>query len=171
MKKDALQEYQPVAFWSFNDELDKEELSKQLEQLQNVGYSGGFLHSRVGLVTEYMSEEWLELTKHCCEQAEKNDAHLWLYDEDRFPSGYAGGAVLEVNDNLRTKALCLIEEQDVSNYDIIKTYKKVSENGKNYVIALCRAKDGNPNFEGKCYVDLLDLETTKVFIEQTHQKY
>lgn len=171
MRKKVSDDYKPVAFWSFNDVLEKEELSKQLTQMQDAGYSGGFLHSRVGLVTEYMSSEWMDMAKHCCEQAEENGAHLWLYDEDRFPSGYAGGAVLEVNDNLRTKALCLIEEKDTANFNVLKIYRHVSYEGKDYVIALCSAKDGNPNFEGKCYVDLLDRETTDVFIQQTHEKY
>ncbi len=171
MKKDILNEYKPAVFWSFNDVLEKEELSKQLTALLEAGCSGGFLHSRVGLVTEYMSTEWMEAVKHCCEEARKQDTALWLYDEDRFPSGYAGGAVLAVDDSLRAKALCLIEENEIAKFDVVKTYKTVTQQSKKYVIALCDAKDGNPNFEGKCYVDLLNPETTRVFIEQTHEKY
>ena len=171
MRKQVSDDYKPVAFWSFNDQLEKEELTRQLGLLQKAGYSGGFLHSRVGLVTEYMSSEWMDIAKHCCEDAKQSGAHLWLYDEDRFPSGYAGGAVLEVNDNLRAKALCLIEEGEIEKFTVLKQYKEVSHEGKDYIIALCSAKDGNPNFEGKCYVDLLDRETTDVFIQQTHEKY
>lgn len=169
--KNISNDYKPSVFWSFNDVLEKEELSKQLTALLKAGCSGGFLHSRVGLVTEYMSPEWMEAVKHCCEEARKQNTSLWLYDEDRFPSGYAGGAVLNVDDSLRAKALCLIKEGESNCFDVIKTYKKVTHQGMNYEISLCSAKDGNPNFEGKCYVDLLNPETTKVFIEQTHEKY
>ena len=130
MKKQVSDDYKPVAFWSFNDELEKEELSRQLELMQKAGYSGGFLHSRVGLVTEYMSPEWMDIAKHCCEQAKETGAHLWLYDEDRFPSGYAGGAVLEENDSLRTKALCLIEEGEIEKFSVLKKYREVSYEGK-----------------------------------------
>lgn len=164
-------EYKPSVFWSFNDVLEKEELSRQLDALLQVGCSGGFLHSRVGLVTEYMSEEWMDAVRHCCREAKAKDTALWLYDEDRFPSGYAGGAVLQENDALRTKALCLIEDGQLQNYNVLKVYRKISEEGKDYTIALCSAKDGNPNFEGKCYVDLLDPETTRAFIRHTHEKY
>lgn len=169
--KNGSNDYKPSVFWSFNDVLEKEELSKQLTALLDAGCSGGFLHSRVGLVTEYMSSEWMEVVRHCCEEAKKQGTSLWLYDEDRFPSGYAGGAVLAVDDSLRAKALCLIKENDLNQFHIIKSYKKVTFDGENYEIALCSAKDGNPNFEGKCYVDLLNPKTTEVFIQQTHEKY
>lgn len=169
--KELANEYKPAVFWGFNDVLEKEELSRQLDELLKVGCSGGFLHSRVGLVTEYMSTEWLDVVRHCCQAAKEKGTALWLYDEDRFPSGYAGGAVLEENDALRTKALCLIPEGQQQNYNILKVYKTVSEDGRDYTIALCAAGDGNPNFEGKCYVDLLDPETTRAFIRHTHEKY
>ena len=164
-------EYKPSVFWSFNDVLENEELSRQLDALLQVGCSGGFLHSRVGLVTEYMSRQWMDAVRHCCQQAREKGTELWLYDEDRFPSGYAGGAVLEEDDSLRTKALCLIPEGQQEKYNILKVYKSVSEDGQDYTIALCAAPDGNPNFEGKCYVDLLDPRTTQVFIRHTHEKY
>ena len=164
-------EYKPAVFWSFNDVLQNEELSRQLDELLKVGCSGGFLHSRVGLVTEYMSEEWMDAVRHCCQAAREKGTALWLYDEDRFPSGYAGGAVLEEDDSLRTKALCLIPEGQQEKYHILKVYKTVTEDGQDYTIALCAAPDGNPNFEGKCYVDLLDPRTTQAFIRHTHEKY
>lgn len=171
MRKEVSDNYKPAVFWSFNDVLEDEELDKQLENLLKAGCTGGFMHSRVGLVTEYMSAEWMRVIRHCCEQAEAKSTFLWLYDEDRFPSGYAGGAVLEANDTLRAKALCLIEFDELEKFDVIKIYKSVSRQDKDYVIALCSAKDGNPNFEGKCYVDLLNPETTREFIRQTHEKY
>ena len=164
-------EFKPAVFWSFNDVLETEELSRQLDELLKVGCSGGFLHSRVGLVTEYMSREWMDAVRHCCEAAREKGTELWLYDEDRFPSGYAGGAVLEEDDSLRTKALCLIPEGQQEKYNILKVYKTVTEAGQDYTIALCAAGDGNPNFEGKCYVDLLDPRATESFIRHTHEKY
>lgn len=164
-------EYQPAVFWSFNDVLENDELRRQLRELVNVGCSGGFLHSRVGLVTEYMSQEWLDAVRACCQEAKALGTELWLYDEDRFPSGYAGGAVLMEDDSLRTKALCLIPKGQEEQYRILKVYKTVREEGQDYTIALCEAPDGNPNFEGKCYVDLLDPKATECFIRHTHEKY
>lgn len=49
------------------------------------------MHSRVGLVTAYLSDDWMQRLAACCEKAREMGTVLWLYDEDRWPSGYGGG--------------------------------------------------------------------------------
>lgn len=171
MKNDGLLTYRPVVFWSWNDRLTKEGIKRQFDDLQKAGIAGGFLHSRVGLVTEYCSDEWMEMVDYTAKLAKEKKTEIWLYDEDRFPSGYAGGAVLEEDDSLRAKALCLIETERCEEFNVLNEYKRLSFGGKEYLIALCAAKDGNPNFEGKCYVDLLDRRATECFIRHTHEVY
>lgn len=51
---------------------------------------GFFIHSRDGLETVYMGQEWMELVRSTVETAEALDMQAWLYDEDRWPSGFAG---------------------------------------------------------------------------------
>ncbi len=54
---------------------------------------GFFMHSRVGLQTEYLGDKWFDLINACADTAEKLGMEAWLYDEDRWPSGIAGGLV------------------------------------------------------------------------------
>ena len=55
---------------------------------------GGFyIHTRVGLDTEYLGKEYMECVKKCAEIAKKEELYCCLYDEDRWPSGYGGGRV------------------------------------------------------------------------------
>lgn len=58
-----------------------------------MGLGGGFMHPRVGLATPYLSEEYMRLTKACVDEARRLGLEAWLYDEDRWPSGAAGGLV------------------------------------------------------------------------------
>lgn len=51
------------------------------------------MHSRVGLDTEYLGEEFMYLIQACVEKAKREDMLAGLYDEDRYPSGTAGYAV------------------------------------------------------------------------------
>ena len=60
-----------------------------------MGMGGAFLHSRVGLKTEYLGQEWFDLTNAVADEAEKIGMEAFLYDEDRWPSGSAGGMVTE----------------------------------------------------------------------------
>ncbi|MBF0246280.1 MAG: hypothetical protein HQL31_13615, partial [Planctomycetes bacterium] len=52
-----------------------------------------FMHSRNGLKTPYLSEEWFDCIGACVDKARELGMKAYLYDEDRFPSGDAGGLV------------------------------------------------------------------------------
>ena len=86
-------EYRGKPFWSWNGELKKEELLRQLHIIKDMGLGGFFMHSRAGLITEYLGEEWFELVNAVADEGEKLGLEAWLYDEDRWPSGSAGGKV------------------------------------------------------------------------------
>ena len=83
--------YRPAPFWSWNDKLDSAELKRQIDEMSDKGWGSYFMHSRVGLVTGYLSEEWMELINSCAMEAGKTGTYAWLYDEDNWPSGVAGG--------------------------------------------------------------------------------
>ncbi|MGL4737903.1 MAG: hypothetical protein ACRCW2_10655 [Cellulosilyticaceae bacterium] len=51
------------------------------------------MHPRTGLETPYLSNVFMEMVTHCVEEAKVNNMLAWLYDEDRWPSGFAGGLV------------------------------------------------------------------------------
>ncbi|HOW18893.1 MAG TPA: hypothetical protein PLC79_07640, partial [Phycisphaerae bacterium] len=85
--------YRPAPFWSWNDRLADEELRRQVRQFKAAGYGGFFMHSRVGLETEYLSDEWFRKIDVCVAEARGAGLYAWLYDEDRWPSGFAGGWV------------------------------------------------------------------------------
>lgn len=100
-------------FWGWNGKLDKEELLAQVHSMKEAGIGGFFIHSRDGLETEYMGEEWMTCVKAVVEEAGKLEMCVWLYDEDRFPAGTAGGQVTAGGDAYRCKGLTLeVMEQD-----------------------------------------------------------
>ena len=85
--------YRGKPFWSWNGELKKDELIRQIHVLKEMGFGGFFMHSRTGLATEYLGDEWFELINACADEAAKLGMEAWLYDEDRWPCGTAGGLV------------------------------------------------------------------------------
>jgi hypothetical protein len=91
--KNPTAEYRGTPFWAWNCKLDKELLHRQIDQLKEMGMGGFHMHSRVGLDTEYLGPEFMEMVKSCNEKAKQEDMLCWLYDEDKWPSGYAGGYV------------------------------------------------------------------------------
>ena len=163
--------YRAAVFWSFNDRLEDKQLAGQLKRLTRAGLSGGFMHSRVGLVTAYLSDDWMERLAFCCEQARTMGTTLWLYDEDRWPSGYGGGQVIREHPECKSKALCLIGDDGNEDPRILHVYKTCVREGRRYHIALCEQKTGNPWYADGCYTDLLDPAATDAFLESTHERY
>lgn len=91
--KNPSSEYRGAPFWAWNCKLDKGELLWQLEVLKKMGFGGAHMHVRTGMSTPYLGDEYMALIKACVDKAKKENMLAWLYDEDRWPSGAAGGLV------------------------------------------------------------------------------
>ena len=85
----------PVPFWSWNDKLEPDELRRQIGAMQDAGMGGFFMHARGGLETEYLSEDWFRAVEASVDEAKKRGMQAWCYDENGWPSGFAGGKLLE----------------------------------------------------------------------------
>lgn len=85
--------FRGAPFWSWNDRLEPDELRRQIREFHRQGIGGFFMHARIGLETPYMSEEWMQAVAACVDEAKKLGMLAWLYDEDKWPSGFAGGIV------------------------------------------------------------------------------
>ena len=86
-------EYRAAPFWAWNCKLDRDELMRQLDILKEMGMGGAHMHVRTGMATPYLSEEFMKLIQSCVEKCRQEGMLAWLYDEDRWPSGAAGGLV------------------------------------------------------------------------------
>ena len=118
--KNPTAEYRGTPFWAWNCKLDQKELEWQLEIFKKMGFGGGHMHVRTGMATEYLSDEYMALIKACVEKAKKENMLAWLYDEDRGPSGAAGGYVTKDKEN-RARYLLFTPTpysgKTVSNFD------------------------------------------------------
>ena len=80
-------------FWAWNGPLDRNEMLRQIEAFHQMKMGGAHLHARVGLEEEYLGDRFLDTVRFCNEEFKKRGMLTWLYDEDRYPSGPAGGIV------------------------------------------------------------------------------
>lgn len=100
-------EYRGTPFWSWNAEMTPEEVRRQVRELYEQGVGGFFIHSRDGLETPYLGREWMDCVEAAVDEAKQLGISAWLYDDDRWPSGNAGGMVAAGGDAYRLKGLTL----------------------------------------------------------------
>ena len=126
--------YRGAPFWSWNTWITKEMIEEQILQFKKMGMGGFHVHVRVGLQNQYMSNDFLELVRFCNEKAKENGMLCWLYDEDRYSSGIAGGEVTK-NVSYRARWLKLTVHSDVKMLDSPDIFQKEQE--KNHKVKGC----------------------------------
>jgi hypothetical protein len=92
---------------TWNNKLDLEQLLCKIYHLADMGMGGFTIHVRTGLDTMYLGNEFMEIVRACVEYAESKNMLACLYDEDRWPSGYAGGKVMEDHPELKAQHILL----------------------------------------------------------------
>ena len=180
-------EYRGTPFWAWNCKLDSAEMQRQIEVFKEMGLGGFHMHVRTGLDTEYLSDEYMQVVKDCVRKAEKEDMLAWLYDEDRWPSGAAGGIVTK-DVRYRQRHLCFTTEKlegdnvmFVACYDVVldnngflSSYKLIDEaadtKGKKWY-AYRRLAKADDWYNGETYLDTLNKAAVERFIEVTHEAY
>lgn len=85
--------FRGAPFWSWNNKLDPDQLCRQIDIFKKMGIGGFHMHSRVGLDTPYLGDDFMAAVRACVDKARAEGMIAWLYDEDRWPSGAAGGLV------------------------------------------------------------------------------
>ena len=174
IKRNSL-EYGSLPFWSWNDRLEEAELRRQIRNMHDMKINGFFMHARGGLETEYLSDEWYNCIKICIDEAKKLGMEAWAYDENGWPSGFAGGKLLEDPNNhsvyLIHELTDFFPENDDDIYALyalsgrtkpIKTGVPVS-GAEKYLIIRYRTDSS--------YVDTMRADITEKFIAETHEQY
>ena len=171
--KNLAPSYGSIPFWSWNDKLEEDELRRQIRVMKSLGMNGFFMHARGGLETEYLSDEWFGCINACVDEAKKLGMEAWSYDENGWPSGFAGGELLKDKANF-----ALAIEQKTGAYpesmeDIIAVYRKNADGTFIYVTADCGEDEYLILYKryDESYVDTLDGEITDKFIAATHEEY
>ncbi|MBP5308697.1 MAG: hypothetical protein J6Z34_06150, partial [Clostridia bacterium] len=164
-----LTDYAPIPFWSWNNELDEKELVKQIRDMKSVGMGGFIMHARMGLTTPYLGEKWFRCVEVCLDEAKKIGMNGWIYDENGWPSGFAGGELLKEKENLATYLKLVTGAYDKDAYCVFIRDKggflRVYEDcgAEKYYNVLLKYSPSN--------TDILKPSVTEKFIDSTYEKY
>jgi len=166
MGREIDSKYRPIPFWSWNDELEEDELVRQIDWMHESGIGGFFMHARGGLTTPYLGEKWFKCVEACEKRAKELGMEAYAYDENGWPSGFVGGKLLE----------------DVENRDAYLTYKFGPYDNESFVSydvsgdKLVRTNKGDNNLNVYMHIststaDICNKDVVRKFIDLTHEEY
>jgi len=181
-------QYSTAPLWTWNDDLTEEQVLESMRDLADQDIKQVFVHPRPGLMTPYLSEQWFGLWDAVLKEAERLDMNVWIYDENSYPSGFAGGHVPDQLPDSRLHYLTAkkvqIPEWEEHVYAVFHVsgsaqYEDVSSKvraGKSlpkgqYLVIYVKPEINHPWFGGKFYVDLLQPGVTEKFLEVTLGAY
>lgn len=181
-----------MPFYSWNGRLEPDELAFQRDVFEKMGFGGAVMHPRIGLETPYLSEEYMNAVRFCEKSYGEKGMFVGLYDEDKWPSGFAGGFITQ-NKKYRQRWLLFTNrrlKETAEFEDGIQTA------GDHLLRSYCLAMDGNrltdrnyahtggtrlyayqcvarptSRYNGATYVDVLNKAAIDEFIRTTYERY
>jgi len=176
--------YRAAPFWSWNDDLQNDELEWQALDMKEHGWGGYFMHSRIGLITPYLGEDWMDRVKHTVKVSKEAGLCAYLYDEDKWPSGYAGGVVPKQSKDFRNCALQCTPSRPSDETNVVlaifankgdewvKVESEADADGADVAyVSRWTEPMGNPWFNGTAYTDLMNPDAVKAFFDCTLEPY
>lgn len=186
--------FKPVPLWVWNGRVGKNIIDSMLNDYKVAGFGGVIIHPRPGLITEYLSDEWYELYQYAKNKSKELDLNSWIYDENSYPTGFAGGLVGEkmpaaYNQGqmlymqrankippMEDSILLLLKVEDQRTKDITTSYKQFKDKVGEYIVIKKKnyQKSNRGSVAGPIgvsYVDLLAKGVTQTFIDVTFKGY
>lgn len=185
--------YRGKPFWSWNGRLEPAELIRQIGIFREMGMGGYFMHSRTGLQTPYLGREWFDCINACTDAGQALGLESWLYDEDRWPSGSAGGwATRELRHRMKYLRLIVHENGEARAWPDAKhfvaafsakvrgldvgPYRRVqpvarAAAGEQLLVFAWEYMGEHSFYNDTAYLDTMDREATENFLRVTHDAY
>ncbi|MBN2215700.1 MAG: hypothetical protein JW723_15835 [Bacteroidales bacterium] len=112
-------EYSMTFYWGWDGEMTEEVIARDLDAFRERGVHIVTLESGYDMGSPYLSEGWLSMVKRTVEMAKERDMRVWIVDEGKYPSGFAGGKFTTDAPELRMKALVVADKIQLKGGDIL----------------------------------------------------
>jgi hypothetical protein len=107
-------EYAETLTWGWDGDATRETISKDLDAIKKQGLRVVTIECGYNMGVEYLSAGWFEKVKMAVEEAKKRNMRIWLIDEGKYPSGFAGGKFSREKPELRMQGIDVAERINVT---------------------------------------------------------
>ncbi len=115
--RDPPREFSVMPFWFWNDDLNDEEIVRQIADFEAHGVYGFVIHPRIGLPRDigWLSPRMLHAMHVAVDEAVRRKMYVILYDEGMYPSGSSAGQVVARNPSHAARGLAKIDLEPGEN--------------------------------------------------------
>jgi hypothetical protein len=107
-------EYGMILWWGWDGPMTDTVIKRDLDRIKAMGFRGVMIEAGYGMTAKYLSPEWFTLVKLAVDEAKKRNMIVWIEDEGKYPSGFAGGKFSNERPDLKMQGLVITGKIDVT---------------------------------------------------------
>ncbi len=108
--QDPLPEYAVTLTWGWDGPITEEVIVRDLDLAYKRGFRAVTIEAGYDMDNApYLTEGWFNMVKFAVEEAKARGMRVWIIDEGKYPSGFAGGKFSKERPDLRMQGLGVAE--------------------------------------------------------------
>ncbi len=101
-----------ILWWGWDGPMSDTVIRRDLDRIKAMGFTGVMVEAGYGMKAKYLSPEWFSLVKVAVDEAKARGMKVWIEDEGKYPSGFAGGKFSNERPDLKMQGLVVTERID-----------------------------------------------------------
>lgn len=134
-------EFASHVIWGWEGPMALETIRHDLDSIKTKGFRSVIFEAGYRLPYEYLSEQWFEGIRTGVQEAKKRGLKVWIIDEGKYPSGFAGGKFTRERPDLRMKAVVAVDTVRVERGTVLREHPVTSR----ALSAVAVSRSGAPN--------------------------
>lgn len=134
-------EFASHVIWGWEGPMDIKTIRHDLDSIKTKGFRSVIFEAGYRLPYEYLSDGWFKAIRTAVREAKKRDLKVWIIDEGKYPSGFAGGKFSKERPDLRMKALVVMDRREIKAGESLAG----APAGDKVISAVAVSKSGLPN--------------------------
>lgn len=150
-------EYANHVIWGLQGNITKETIRRDLDSMLAHGFRNVIIEPGYKMPHKYLSKGYFNMVADIMKEVKKRKMNMWIIDEGKYPSGFAGGLFTQLRPDLRMQALVLEKDSVIADFRTGQTR--------------CVNDPTGAKTTANSQMDYMNPKATQQFLNWTHEQY